>query len=54
MYRKKTYSNKMYRKKVYGKNRSVISNINKSATLYKCLKPLSLQTEVPTIIRYHL
>ena len=35
------FRKKMYRKKVYGKDRSVISSINKSATLFKCLKPPS-------------
>ena len=35
----------MYRKKVYGKNRSVIISINKSATLFKCSKPPSFQNK---------
>ena len=43
LYRKKIYSKKIYRKKVHSKNRSVISNKNKSATLYKCLKHPSFQ-----------
>ena len=46
MYSKRWYRKKIYIKKVYGKNRSVISSKNKSTTLCKCKKPPSFQNSI--------